>query len=428
MSNNRVDIWEELSWRGLIYQSTERELGELLRKQTFTLYCGFDPTSETLHAGNLVPLISLARFQRAGHRPIAVAGGATGLIGDPSGKAEERQLLTREQIAHNVAGIRAQLEHFVDFNAGKISAIMADNASWLDGFNLLNFLRDIGKHFSINEMLSKESVKGRMEHGISYTEFSYQLLQAYDFLHLNKEHDCQLQIGGSDQWGNILAGIELIRRIRQQPAYGLTFPLITRADGQKFGKSVAGTRCWLDPNRTSPYRFYQFFIQTDDRDVIKYLKYFTFLSRAEIEELEERLKNEPEKRDAQRALARSLTDLVHGHDETVRAEAASQALFGGDLGSLDERTLLEVFEEAPATELPANWLTENHTLVDALVEAKIEASKASAKQSIQGGGIYINNQRVNDIKERLGESWLLHGRHMVVRRGKRNYYMIKFNR
>jgi tyrosyl-tRNA synthetase len=426
MSNTVTDVWEDLSWREMLYQSTEKELGEKLRAERFTTYAGFDPTADSLHVGNLVPLISLARFQRAGHRPIVLAGGATGLIGDPSGKADERSLVSREQIARNVAGIRSQLERFVDFSPGETSAILVDNASWLDGFNLLDFLRDIGKHFTINEMISKESVRARMEHGISYTEFSYMLLQGYDFLHLFRQYGCRLQIGGSDQWGNILAGIELVRRIEQGSAYGLTFPLVTNADGQKFGKTAAGTNCWLDPGRTSPYRFYQFFIQVDDRDVIRYLKYFTFLHQSEIENLAERLSEAPEKRDAQRALARSLTEMVHGKDETDRAEAASQVLFGGELSTLDERTLLEVFEEAPAFELSRTWLTEQKPLVDALVETKIESSKAATRQSIQGGGIYLNNVRVNDVKERLGVNWLLHGKYLVVRRGKRNYYLIRF--
>jgi tyrosyl-tRNA synthetase len=426
MSNNVSDIWNELSWRNLIYQCTERELGEMLRKERFTLYCGFDPTADSLHAGNLVPLLSLARFQRAGHKPIILAGGATGLIGDPSGKADERSLLSREKIASNVAIIREQMERFLDFNAGDISAIMVDNASWLDGFNLLDFLRDIGKHFTINEMISKESVRARMEQGISYTEFSYMLLQGYDFLHLNREYGCSLQIGGSDQWGNILAGIELIRRIEQKSAYGLTFPLITNADGQKFGKTASGTRCWLDPAKTSPYRFYQFFIQVDDRDVISYLRYFTFMGQSEIEMLESQLSIAPERRDAQRALARNLTEMVHGKEEMERAEAASQALFGGDLSALDERTLLEVFEEAPAFELPQSWLFDGRLLVDTLAETKIESSKGAARQNIQGGGVYLNNVRVTDVKEKLSDGWLLHSRYLVVRRGKRNYYLIRF--
>ena len=426
MSNTDTDVWEDLSSRGLIYQSTEKELGEKLRTERFTAYAGFDPTADSLHVGHMVPLIALARFQRAGHKPIVLAGGATGLIGDPSGKADERSLLSREKIASNVASIRSQLERFVDFNSGETSAILVDNASWLDGFNLLDFLRDIGKHFTINEMISKESVRARMEHGISYTEFSYMLLQGYDFLHLFRQYGCGLQIGGSDQWGNILAGIELIRRIEQGSAYGLTFPLVTNADGQKFGKTASGTNCWLDPARTSPYKFYQFFIQVDDRDVIRYLRYFTFLERSEIENITERLLEAPEKRDAQRALARSMTEMVHGKDETDRSEAASQVLFGGDLATLDERTLLEVFEEAPASDLSRSWLTEQKPLVDALVETKIESSKGAARQNIQGGGVYLNNIRVNDVKERLGDNWLMHGKYLVVRRGKRNYYLIRF--
>lgn len=420
----RMDIWAELQWRGLLYQATDENLKRLLKDESFTLYCGFDPTGDSLHVGSLVPLLALARFQRAGHAPIALAGGATGLIGDPSGKKEERQLCTREQVAANVEGIRKQLEKFLDFNAGSLSARLVDNAEWLDGYNLLNFLRDIGKHFTINDMLSKDSVRNRLETGISYTEFSYQLLQAYDFYHLATRYGCRLQTGGSDQWGNIVAGIDLTRRMAQRQVYGLTFPLITKADGSKFGKTAEGTSCWLDPKRTSPYKFYQFFIQTEDRDVIKFLRYFTFLSKEEIGELEAALEASPEKREAQRALARNMTELVHGQSEMQRAEAAAKALFGGGLELLDERTLLEVFEEAPSKDLSREWVSV--FLVDLLVEAGIEQSKAAARQSIQGGGIYLNNERIQDVRERLSEERLMHGRYVVIRRGKRNYYLIRF--
>lgn len=425
MTAIKQDIWQELTWRGLIYQSTERELGAMMNKEQFSCYCGFDPTSDSLHVGNLVPLLGLARMQRAGHRPIALAGGATGLVGDPSGKSQERNLLSREDLASNVAAIRKQLERFLDFNAGEQSALLVDNATWLDGFNLLDFLRDVGKHFTINEMMSKDSVKNRMEQGISYTEFSYMLLQGYDFLHLFKTYGCRLQIGGSDQWGNILAGMELVRRTEHKEAYGLTFPLITNSDGQKFGKTASGTKCWLDPARTSPYKFYQFLIQVDDRDVVRFLRYFTFLSEDEISDLETKLQTQPEKREAQRALARSLTEIAHSKTELERAEAASQALFGGDLTDLDERTLLEVFEETPSSELSKEWFTEGRLLIDALVEAKVEASKNSARQSLQGGGIYLNNVKITDVKERLSENRLMYGKYLVVRRGKRNYYLIK---
>ncbi len=420
----KTDIWEELQWRGLLYQATDEDLKRLLKEESFTLYCGFDPTGDSLHVGSLVPLLALARFQRAGHAPIALAGGATGLIGDPSGKKEERQLCTREQVAANVEGIRKQLEKFLDFNSGSLSARLVDNAEWLDGYNLLNFLRDVGKHFTVNDMLSKDSVRNRLETGISYTEFSYQLLQAYDFYHLATHYGCRLQTGGSDQWGNIVAGIDLIRRMAQRQAYGLTFPLITKADGSKFGKTAEGTSCWLDPKRTSPYKFYQFFIQTEDRDVIKFLRYFTFLSKEEIGELESTLEAAPEKREAQRALARNMTQLVHGQTEMQRAEAAAKALFGGGLELLDERTLLEVFEEAPSKDLSREWV--GKVLVDLLVEAGIEQSKAAARQSIQGGGIYLNNERIQDVRERLAEERLMHGRYIVIRRGKRNYYLIRF--
>lgn len=291
-----MNIWTELSQRGLLYQVTDAKLEALLTQEAFAVYCGFDPTADSLHVGNLVPLLGLARFQRAGHKPIALAGGATGLIGDPSGKKYERQLNTREQVAANLACIRKQLEKFLDFTPGRYSAKLVDNAEWLDGFNLLDFLRDIGKHFTINEMLSRESVSSRLDTGISYTEFSYQLLQAYDFYYLAKNYGCKLQVGGSDQWGNIVAGIELTRKLLQTQVYGLTFPLITKADGSKFGKTAEGTTCWLDPARTSPYKFYQFFIQTDDRDVVKFLNYFTFLPQEEIVALAESLRLQPETR------------------------------------------------------------------------------------------------------------------------------------
>lgn len=419
----KTDIWADLEWRGLLYQATDESLGRLLNEETFTLYCGFDPTGDSLHVGSLVPLLALARFQRAGHVPIALAGGATGLIGDPSGKKQERQLKTREEIAANVEGIRKQLERFLDFNAGSLSAKLVDNAEWLDGYNLLNFLRDIGKHFTINDMLSKESVRNRIETGISYTEFSYQLLQAYDFYYLSTHYGCRLQTGGSDQWGNIVAGIELTRRMAQRQVYGLTFPLITKADGSKFGKTAEGTSCWLDPKRTSPYKFYQFFIQTEDRDVIKFLRYFTFLSREEIGQLEVALKSVPEKREAQRALARHMTELVHGQSEMQRAEAAARALFGDSLWLLDERTLLEVFEEAPSKDLSREWI--GRPLVDVLVQAGVEKSKAAGRQSIQGGGLYLNNERIEDVHERLSEQHLIHSKYIVIRRGKRNYYLVR---
>jgi tyrosyl-tRNA synthetase len=424
-SSYLTDIWTDLQQRGLLYQSTSADLAQLLTTNSLTCYCGFDPTGNSLHVGHLLPLLTLARFQRAGHRPIAVAGGATGMIGDPSGRSSERNLLTRDEIAANIASIQPQLAKLLDFDCGTLSAIIVNNDHWLSNFNLLEFLRDVGKHFTINDMLSKDSVQLRLANGISYTEFSYMLLQAYDFYHLHQNYHCQLQIGGSDQWGNIVAGIELIRRTKQQPAYGLTLPLIKRADGQKFGKTATGTQCWLDPQRTSPYRFYQFFIQAEDRDVINFLHYFTFLPLAEIAALAESCAQAPEKREAQRALAQALTELVHGVTERQRAEAAAQALFGGDLATLDERTLLEVFEETPATELTRDWFTNNRLLVDALVTAQVETSKAAARQSIQGGGIYLNNERISDVRSQLTPQYLLHDKYLIVRRGKRNYYLIR---
>ena len=329
-----MDILETLKWRGLFADCTDLEgLTKRLEKGPLTLYCGFDPTADSLHVGHLVPLIALRRFQDLGHHPIALAGGATGSIGDPSGKSAERQLLNREQLNHNIAKVKEQLKCLLDFESTTNPARLLDNAEWVSGISYLDFLRDIGKHFTVNVMVAKESVRARMEDrevGISYTEFSYMLLQAFDFYHLNQSADCGLQIGGSDQWGNITMGIELTRKKSGKQIFGLTLPLITKSDGTKFGKTEAGA-IWLDPNRTSVYRFYQFWVRTDDRDVIKYLKYFTFLSQEEIQRLETLHEERPEKREAQKALARAMTDLIHGEAATQEAVRASEILFGGDL-------------------------------------------------------------------------------------------------
>src|SRR3954469_21065784 len=347
-----MDLYAELEWRGMLSESTEGVRDALLAAPV-TAYIGFDPTASSLHVGSLLTVMGLARLQRYGHRPIAIVGGGTGMIGDPSGKSQERTLLSVEQIAANVAGIRRQLERFLDFDRAENGALIVNNADWLTAFDLLGFLRDTGKYFTVNYMLQKESVNRRLESedGISYTEFSYLLLQARDFLELHDRHNCTLQMGGSDQWGNITAGIELIRKLRGKTAHGLVWPLMKTAAGTKFGKTEAGT-VWLDPARTSPFKFYQFWLNADDRDVVAYLKSFTFLERPAIDALEAVTSSAPEKREAQRVLAREVTALVHGNEQVTRAEHASSLLFGEDIATLDADDVLAVFEDVPSTELP----------------------------------------------------------------------------
>ncbi len=377
-----MNILAELEWRVLIADCTDR--AELNRKlgAPLTVYCGFDPSADSLHAGNLVPLLGLRRFQLAGHHPIAVAGGATGSIGDPSGKTNERQLLTKETIATNIDSVKEQLRRLLDFDTKSNPAQLVDNASWTASVTFLDFLRDIGKHFSVNQMITKESVRARMddrEVGISYTEFSYMLLQAFDFYVLCRNYNCELQIGGSDQWGNITAGIDLCRKKLGKPVYGLTLPLITNADGTKFGKTEAGT-VWLDPKRTSVYKFYQFWIRTDDRDVIRYLKYFTFLPREEIESLEKQNTEKPEARAAHKALAGSVTDLVHGPGATAEAIRASEILFGGGIEGLSENTFNEIAGEAPTKEIDKTKLDgAGSPLVELLVHSGLCPSKGQAR-------------------------------------------------
>ncbi|MFP4501862.1 MAG: tyrosine--tRNA ligase [Candidatus Hydrogenedentota bacterium] len=423
-----MTFFEEMTWRGFVNAVTHEELAGELEKGAMTLYCGFDPTADSLHIGSLLPIMGLAHFQRAGHKPVALVGGATGLIGDPSGKTDERTLLTREQVGQNAAGIRMQLERFLDFESGN-AAEMVNNADWLCGISLIDFLRDVGKHFSVNAMLSRESVKQRLEnrdHGISYTEFSYALLQAFDFLYLCEHHGCRLQVGGSDQWGNIVAGMDLTRRLLATPTFGLTFPLVTKADGAKFGKTEAGN-IWLDPNRTSPYRFYQFWLNQADADAPRFLRFFTFLTRTEIAELEEAVATEPQKRAAQRRLAEEVTRLVHGEEALANAVKASQAMFGGDLHGLDEATLNDIFSEVPASEAPRDVLG-SQTLVDVLVAAGVFASRGEARRMIKNGGLYLNNKRVEDAATTLAENALLAGGTAVVRKGKKNYHLLRFVR
>src|SRR5438477_339084 len=422
-----MNILEELEWRGLIADCTDRAEFEKKTMSPLTLYCGFDPTADSLHVGNLVPLLGLRRFQLMDHHPIAVAGGATGSIGDPSGKTHERQLLTKGVLERNIASVKEQLGRLLDFESKTNPARLVDNASWTARVSYLDFLRDIGKHFSVNQMIAKESVRARMEDrevGISYTEFSYMLLQAFDFYLLCRDHNCELQIGGSDQWGNITAGIELCRKKLSRTVYGLTLPLITNADGTKFGKTEAGA-VWLDVQRTSVYKFYQFWIRTDDRDVIRYLKYFSFLAREEIEGLEAQHREKPEARAAHKALARAATDLVHGSSATSEAVRASEILFGGGLEGISEGTFNEIVGEAPTREIERAKLGGGGSpLVELLVQSGLSPSKGQARKDIEGGGVYVNNVRESGVNRSVTVNDLLFGKHLLLRKGKRNYVVV----
>lgn len=423
-----MNILEELQWRGLMADCTDMEsLGKRIQSGAITLYCGFDPTADSLHVGNLVPLIALRRFQLQGHKPIALAGGATGSIGDPSGRTVERQLLTKEVLAHNISRVKEQLKRLLDFETAGNAARLLDNATWTEPVSFLDFLREVGKYFSVNQMVAKESVRARMEDresGISYTEFSYMLLQAFDFCVLCRDHDCELQIGGSDQWGNITAGIDFTRKKLGRTVFGLTLPLITNADGTKFGKSLGGA-VYLDPARTSVYRFYQFWIRTDDRDVVRYLKFFTFLSREEIQALEKQHAENPGARAAHRALARAVTDMIHGASGTAEAQRASEILFGGDLAGIAEGTFNEIVGEVPTKALPREQFgAAGIPLVEALVLSGLCPSKGQARKDIEGGGVYINNVREGSIQRSVGASDLLFGKHLLLRKGKKNYVVV----
>jgi tyrosyl-tRNA synthetase len=426
MTNFDINLYDELQWRGMVYDATDG-LKELFAAERVTAYIGFDPTASSLHVGNLLTVMALARLQRLGHNPIAIVGGGTGMIGDPSGKAQERTLLSREQIDENVAGVRRQLERFLDFETATNPARLVNNADWLASFDLLGFLRDTGKYFTVNYMLQKESVNRRLESedGISYTEFSYLLLQARDFLELFDRYGCTLQMGGSDQWGNITAGIDLIRKVRAKKAHGLVWPLMKTASGVKFGKTEAGT-IWLDPARTSPFKFYQFWLNTDDTDVIAYLKYFTFLERTPIEALESATSSAPEKREAQRTLAREVTARVHGSDHMARAEHASSLLFGEDITMLDVDDVLAVFEDVPSTELPADVFEgEGLGLVDLVARVQLASSKSDARRLVQSGGVYVNNRRVSDPQARLTRDQAIGGRLFVLRKGQKQTHLVR---
>jgi tyrosyl-tRNA synthetase len=414
-----MNLIDDLRWRGLLAQSTdEAALLGALKKPT-TLYVGFDPTAPSLHAGNLVVLLVLRRFQLAGHNPIALVGGATGLVGDPSGKNEERTLNSSEIVEGWVNRIRKQVSAFLDFDAPKNPAQVVNNLDWTSPLSAIEFLRDIGKHFSVNQMLSKDSVSARLEGGgISYTEFSYQVLQSYDFLELYRRNNCTLQVGGSDQWGNIVAGLDLIRRVEQGSGHALTVPLLMKADGTKFGKTAGGS-VWLDPEMTSPYAFFQFWLNSDDKDVINFLKVFSFKSHEEIVELEKSHNENPGLREAHRALARELTSLVHSEETTQRVEAAARALFGqGELSELDEATLASALAELPRTTISSN--EEIPTWVDLLAATGVVDSKSAARRIVKEGGAYLNNQKISGEDFRPAKTDFLCGKYAVLRKGKRD--------
>ena len=415
-----MGLFEELQWRGLVHDFTDPALPEKLDAGGMTAYIGFDPTADSLHIGNLLQICNLRRLQEAGHQVIALAGGATGMIGDPGGRSDERNLLSSDELALNIAGVRAQLERYLP------GAVFEDNGEWLKRISVLDFLRDVGKHFTVNQMVAKESVKSRFEgqdRGISYTEFSYMLLQAADYLHLYDTHGCNLQLGASDQWGNIVMGIELIRKVRGQTVYGFTCPLVLKADGTKFGKSVDGS-VWLDPRRTSPYAMYQFFVRSDDALVGAYLRYYTWLERGRIEELDEATLVRPEKREAQRALAWEVTALVHDEAEARKAEHASSVLFSEEIASLDEPTLVAVFAEAPSTTMGRDAVS----LVDLLATTGLAKSKSDARRHLEAGAVYVNNRKVADVDAELDPAVdpLLHGRYAVLRRGKAAQHLLRF--
>ena len=420
-----TNLYDELKWRGLVAESTEG-LADAFEKGRVTAYIGFDPTASSLHVGSLLTMMGLARLQRFGHSPIAIVGGGTGMIGDPK-PTQERPLLSLADIESNVAGIRPQLARLLDFDSKTNPARIVNNVDWLATFDLLGFLRDTGKYFTVNYMLQKEAVNRRLEseEGISYTEFSYLLLQARDYLELFDRYDCTLQMGGTDQWGNITAGIELIRKLRGRKAHGLVWPLMTTSSGTKFGKTEAGT-IWLDPARTSPFKFYQFWLNTDDRDVVAYLKFFTFLDREAVTALEGVATAAPEKREAQRTLAREVTALVHGRDQVTRAEQASSVLFEEDIATLDVEDVLAVFEDVPSTELPAATFDgEGMGMVDLVARVQLAPSKSEARRLVQSGGVYVNNRRMSDPQARLTRGEAIGGRLFVLRKGQKQTHLVR---
>jgi tyrosyl-tRNA synthetase len=424
------DILAELRWRDLIHQTTDNaNLQAWLKERSRTIYVGFDPTSDSMHVGNLVAVMLLRRFQQAGHRPIALVGGATGMIGDPSGKSDERNLLSVEVLRANVASLEKQLRRFLDFDSGQNPALLVNNFDWMGRFGYLEFLRDVGKHVPVNVMLSKESVKARLERsdsGLSYTEFSYMLLQAYDFVHLNERFGCELQAGGSDQWGNITAGIDLARRIRGVQLHGITCPLLTKSDGTKMGKTESGA-LWLSAAKTSPYKFYQYWYNTQDADVGKCLRYFSDMTQAEIERLENEHAAEPGCRAAQKRLAADLTRLVHGDDGLAAALKASEVLFGAEIDRLSDAELAEVFADVPSKQVPLSSLGDSGLpVIDGFVEVGLAKSKGEARRAISEGGGYVNNRRVESVDYRLTSADLASESIIILRKGKKNYGLLRF--
>ncbi len=421
-----MSIYETLEKRGLIAQSTDPGLSELLAKERFTIYVGFDPTSSSLHLGNLVPIMALAHFQRAGHAVLALVGGATAMVGDPSGRSDERNLLSAGQVKQNAEGVRQQLSHFLDFE-GPNAAVMVDNYDWTSRMSFIDWLRDVGKYFTVNYMVAKESVKSRMqsEQGISYTEFSYMTMQAYDFLHLYDQFGCKLQGGGSDQWGNITAGIDLIRRLRQTQAYGLTFPLITTASGAKFGKS-AGNALWLDGGRTSPWEFYQYLVRQDDRDVARFLRIYTFLPDARIEELEQQIAEQPEQRAAQKALAYEVTAIVHSAEVAREIQRAAEIVYDDQIQGISDRTLRDVFASVPSVDVAAAQVSAGIDILDLIIQSGMVKSKGEGRRLLDAGGVYVNNLRVGGgmkiTPEHLASESLI-----VLRSGKKNYFLVHVN-
>lgn len=421
-----MSLLKTLKERGILHDAShEKDLEKALAGEKLSFYCGFDPTADSLHVGSMLPLITMRRLQKAGHKPIVLLGSATGMIGDPSGKSEERNLLDEKTIAKNLAGIEKQISLFLDPGSFKL----VKNDSWIKKLNIIEFLRDVGKHFSVNAMLSKDSVKTRIEskeQGISYTEFSYMILQAYDFYHLNKEENCRLQIGGSDQWGNITAGLELIRKRSKEnhpQCFGMTFPLITTSSGAKLGKTEKGA-VWLDAERTSPYEFYQYWINTSDEDVIRYIKLFTEIEGEELEALKKLASSAPEKRETQKALADNLTALIHGKKGLEGAVAASRILFGEKIENIDSKTLKSIFKDVPSISVARARLEQGVGILDLLVESSLAKSKGEAKRLLEGGGIYINNEKANNPQEQISLSRFIGREVLVLRSGKKNYALI----
>lgn len=418
-----MNIFQEFEWRGVVKDYTN-DAEKHLAENKVTTYIGFDPTAASLHVGSLLPIMCLARLQKFGHIPIAIVGGGTGMIGDPSGKAAERQLLTLEKLEENLQGIKKQLSQFLDFDAKENPAKIINNADWLVPISMMDFLRDIGKHYTTNYMKAKDSVKKREEEGLSFTEFSYMLLQAYDYLVLYQKYNCTLQMGGSDQWGNIVAGIDLIRKKTSKQAYGLTFPLVTSSTGIKFGKTESGT-IWLDANLTSPYKFYQFWLNTADDDVIKYLKFFTWLDKKAIDDLETETKNNAGQRKAQQVLAEEITRSVHGTDLLDKAKSASQILFGGEMKGISASEIKDIFDDVPSSNFSLSEI-ENETtnIIDFLVSNQIFSGKGEARRMIDSGGIYINNEKKSQSDLVISKEHSIDGKFIVVRKGKKNYYLI----